>query len=239
MELIKNGVRPDGRKLGELRELKAKLKVVKNSEGSAMFRMGDTIAVASVYGPMEVYPAFLEKADKAIVEVNYQMLPFSTDDRIRPGFSRRSAEISALIKRVFESAIFVEDMPRTKVLINIDILCADASTRCAAINAASLALAAAGIPMKDMVASCAVGKVEGQTVLDVAGAEDTEGEVDMPIAYLPLTEEVLLLQMDGIIEKEEFTNMTAMAIEGCKKIHDFQKGVLLEQGTAVEGEEAQ
>ena len=230
MELIKNGVRIDGRKLDDMRPLSAKLGVVENAEGSAMFKMGDTIAIATVYGPMEVYPAFLEKADRAILEVNYQMLPFSTDERSRPGFSRRNVEISMLIKRVFENVIFVEDMPRTKILINIDILGADASTRCAAINAASLALAAAGIPMKDLVASCAVGKVENQTVIDVAGAEDMEGEVDMPMAYMPLTEEVLLLQMDGIITKADFKDMTVKAIEGCRKIYDFQKKTLLEKG---------
>ncbi|MBN2094903.1 MAG: exosome complex exonuclease Rrp41 [Candidatus Aenigmarchaeota archaeon] len=228
MTLIKDGIRWDGRKLEELRPLSAKLKVVENADGSAMFKMGDTIAIASVHGPMEVYPAFLEKADRAILEVNYQMLPFSTDDRMRPGFSRRSVEISSLIKRVFESAIFLEDMPRTKIIVNIDILCADASTRCAAINAASLALATAGIPMKDLVASCAAGKVEDQVVIDVAGKEDTEGEVDLPIAYLPLTEEVLLLQMDGIINRGEFSEMTSKSIEACKQIHDFQKNALME-----------
>jgi exosome complex component RRP41 len=228
MELIKDGIRLDGRKLDELRPLNAKLKIVENAEGSAMFKMGDTIAIATVYGPMEVYPAFLEKADRAILEVNYQMLPFSTDDRMRPGFSRRNVEISMLIRRVFENAIFLEDMPRTKILINIEILGADASTRCAAINAASLALAAAGIPMKDLVSSCAAGKVNEQTVLDVAGTEDTEGEVDMPLAYMPLTEEVVLLQMDGIITKADFKDMTAKAIEGCRKIYEFQKKALLE-----------
>jgi exosome complex component RRP41 len=228
MEMIKDGIRPDGRKVDELRPLNAKLRIMENAEGSAMFKMGDTIAVATVYGPMEVYPAFLEKADRAILEVNYQMLPFSTDDRMRPGFSRRNVEISMLIRRVFENAIFLEDMPRTKIVINIEILGADASTRCAAINAATLALAAAGIPMKDLVSSCAVGKVDDKIVLDVAGVEDTEGDVDMPLAYMPLTEEVLLLQMDGIIKKAEFKEMTAKAIEGCKKIYDFQKKTLLE-----------
>ncbi|MGC9310739.1 MAG: exosome complex exonuclease Rrp41 [Candidatus Aenigmatarchaeota archaeon] len=227
MALINKGIRFDGRKLEELRELKGNINPVKNADGSAMFRMGETIAIATVYGPMEVYPAFLEKGDRAIIEVNYQMLPFATDERNRPGFSRRNIEISTLIKRVFESAVFLEDMPRSKILINIEILCADASTRCAAINAASLALTAAGIPMKDLVASCAAGKVEGEAILDVAGKEDTEGDVDLPIAYLPLTEEVLLLQMDGIINRKEFGEMTEKCIEGCRKIHEFQKMVLL------------
>lgn len=228
MALIEKGKRIDGRKVDEMRPLDGRTNPVKNADGSAVFQMGDTIAVATVYGPMEVVPTHMEKSDRAIIDVNYQMLPFSTDERIRPGFSRRNVEISTLIQRVFEGVVFLEDMPRSKILINIEILRADASTRCAAINAVSLALAAAGIPMKDLVASCACGVVEGQTVLDVAGKEDTDGDVDLPIAYTPLTEEVLLLQMDGVITKEQFSEMTKMCIEGCKKIHDVQKKILLE-----------
>ncbi len=226
-KLIKDGKRLDGRKLDELRELKAELNVSKSTDGSAMFSIGDTIAVATVHGPMEVYPRFLENSEKAVLEVKYTMLPFSTDDRNRPGFSRRSVEISAVIKRVFERIIILEDLPKTKIIINIDILGADASTRCAAINAASMALVLAGIPMRDMVSSCSAGKVEDTLILDVAGKEDTEGDIDLPIAYFPLKDEILLLQMDGIMTKEELDKLLDMVKGGCKQIYDFQKETLL------------
>jgi exosome complex component RRP41 len=234
--LVIGGKRLDNRKIDELRKLNAELNISKSTKGSAMFTIGNTIAVAAIYGPMEVFPRFLEDNDKAVLEVNYNMLPFSTDDRNRPGFSRRSTEISAVIKRVLENVIFLEDFPKTKITINVDILSADASTRCAAINAASLALALAGIPMKDLVASCSAGKIENTLVLDVAGKEDTEGEVDLPIAYLPLTDEVLLLQMDGILKKEEFEKLMELAKKGCKQIYEFQKKSLLEFKSKLENE---
>jgi exosome complex component RRP41 len=227
-EIIKDWVRLDGRKPEELRKLSAELGLSKEANGSAKFCMGNTIAIAYVYGPMEVIPKFLEQSEKAILEVNYNMLPFSTEDRKKPGFSRRSVEISTVIKRVFENVIFLEDMPKTKILINIDILNADASTRCAAINAISLALASAGIPMKDLVASCAAGKVSNYLILDIAGKEDTEGDVDLPIAYLPVTDEILLLQMDGILKISEFNELIKLAKKGCQQIYEFQKKVLLE-----------
>ncbi len=227
-ELIKNGLRIDGRKIDELRELKSEIDLSKEATGSAIFHLGDTVAVATVYGPMECHPRRLEENDRAVLEVNYTMLSFSTDERNRPGFSRRSNEISSVIKRVFENVIFLKDFPKTKIIINMDILNADASTRCVAINAASLALAHAGIPMKDLVASCSAGKISGSLVLDVAGKEDTEGEVDLPIAYLPLTDEILLLQMDGILKKDELDKLLELGKKGCKQIYESQKKSLLE-----------
>ena len=225
---IKSGIRADGRKLDELRELEAKINISKEATGSAMFRMGKTKAIAYVYGPMEVIPKFLEHSERAILEVNYSMLPFSTEDRKKPGFSRRNVEISGVIKRVLENVIFLQDLPRTKILVNIDILDADASTRCTAINAACLALASAGIPMKDLIASCAVGRVGKNLILDVAGKEDTEGDVDLPVAYLPLTDEILLLQMDGILKIEDFEKLIELAKKGCKQIYEFQKKTLID-----------
>ena len=228
VELIKDGIRLDGRKLDELRELKAEINLSKGTAGSAIFHIGNTYGIATVYGPMECHPRRFEDTTKAVLEVNYVMLPFSTDERNRPGYSRRNIEISAVIKRVFERVVFLEDMPKTKITINIDILGADASTRCVAVNAAALALAHAGIPMRDLVASCAVGKVAGELILDVAGKEDTEGDVDLPIAYMPLTDELLLLQMDGILKKDEYSKLLEMAKKGCKEIYEFQKKTLVD-----------
>lgn len=233
-ELIKNGKRIDGRKLDELRPLSGELNPNKSCAGSAIFRIGNTVAVANVFGPMEVYPRFLEDSEKAVIEVNYNMLPFSTDDRGKPGYSRRSVEISALIKRALENVICLEDMPKTKITINIDIVSADASTRCAALNAASMALAMAGIPMRDLVASCSAGKVEGELILDVAGEEDCFGEVDFPMIYCPLTKEVLFIQLDGILKKEEFDKLIEYAKKGCIEIYDFQKKKLMEFKSTLE-----
>lgn len=226
--MIKEGKRTDGRNLDELRNLEAKIGISKEATGSAMFRMGGTKAIAYVYGPMEVIPKFLEQSERAILDVNYNMLPFSTEERKRSGFSRRNAEISSVIKRVLESVIFLEDIPKTKILVNIDILNADASTRCAAINAASLALTTAGMPMNDLVTSCAAGRVGENLILDVAGKEDTEGDVDLPIAYLPVKDEILLLQMDGILKNEDFEKLMELCKKGCKQIHEFQRNTLLD-----------
>ena len=215
-----------GRKIDQLREMEARAGVIENAYGSGYFRLGNSIAVAAVYGPKELHPKHLVDPVRAYVKCRYNMAPFSTTERIRPGPNRRSTEISKVIKDALSSVVFMEEFPETGIEIFIEVLQADASTRCVGLNAASIALADAGIPMRDLIASCSAGKVEGTVVVDVAGEEDCEGEVDLPIAYLPRTNKIYLLQMDGIIGKEDFKKALEMAAKGCKEIYEKQKEAL-------------
>jgi exosome complex component RRP41 len=163
------------------------------------------------------------------------MASFSVSERKRPGPDRRSIEISKMVSEAIENVIFVEQFPRTSIDIFIEVLQASAGTRCAGITAASVALADAGIPMKDLVPSIAVGKIDGRVAIDLKKEEDNYGEADMPIAILPRTGEILLLQMDGHFTLEEFKSGLNMAIEACKKIYELQKAAL-RQKYAVIGE---
>jgi len=231
-----NEKRPDGRKFDEMRKIEAKSNLIKRAVGSGYFKFGKTVAISAVYGPVEMHPRHLSDPLKAFIKFRYNMLPFSTDERIRPGPSRRSKEISKVVREALAAVIDLEEFPRAGIEVYSEILQADASTRCAALNAASIALANAGIPMKDLIASCSVGKVNGKIVLDVAGKEDSDGEVDLPIAYVPSENKIHLLQMDGIITKEEFKQALELAIEGCKKIHKIQVDALKKEYESV-GEE--
>ena len=105
----------------------------------------------------------------------------------------------------------------------VEVLQADGGSRCAALNAASVALADAGIPMKDIVSACAVGKVEDNIVLDVNNEEDQAGQADMPVGYMPNLEKITLLQLDGILTPSEYEKCIDVAIQGCKIIYKIQK----------------
>ena len=76
------------------------------------------------------------------------------------------------------------------------------------------------------MASCAAGKIDGNLVVDLGDYEDKEGQADVPVAYMPKTEKVTLLQMDGILSVEEFEKSVDMAIEGCKQIYEIQREAL-------------
>src|SRR3989337_135937 len=155
------GVRLDGRRFDELRPIRIEAGILKKADGSAYIEWGNNRVLAAVYGPREAHPRHRQDPAKALVQCRYNMAPFSVTDRKRPGPDRRSVEISKVISEAFASVAFVEQFPRTSVDIYIEVLQADAGTRCAGLTAASVALADAGIPMRDLVASCASGKIGG------------------------------------------------------------------------------
>ncbi len=224
--LDENGLRTDGRRPDELRPLKIQVGLLKNADGSAYIELGRNKIIVAVYGPREAHPRHVVIPDRAIVRCRYHMAPFSVDERKSPGFSRREIELSKVIREALEPAIFIEEFPRTAIDIFIEVLEADGGTRTASITAASVALADAGIPLKDLVAATAIGKIEGRLVIDLNGLEDQYGEGDMPIAMMPSLGQITLLQADGRFSGEEFEEGLKMAINAIKKIYRVQKEAL-------------
>ena len=221
-KLIIDGKRLDGRGPNDLRPIKFQAGVLKRADGSCYLEFGGNKVMAAVYGPREVHPRHLQNASRAIVRYRYNMAAFSVEERKRPGPDRRSIEISKVSREALEGVILEELYPRSAVDIFVEILQADAGTRAAGINAAAVALADAGIPMKCLVSACAVGKADGQIVLDLNKDEDNYGDADLPIAMTQFGE-ITLCQMDGHLTEDEFGTAVDMAMEGCRKIHEMQK----------------
>jgi len=235
--LTEEGLRLDGRALNELRKFRIEAGVLKNADGSAYIEWGRNKIIVAVYGPREVHPRHEALPDRMLLRCRYSMLPFSVqEERKSPSPTRREVEISKVIREALEPAIFVEEYPRTSVDIFIEVLEADGSTRVASITAAAVALADAGIPMRDLVAGVSVGKIEGKLALDLNGLEDQCGEGDMPIAMMPNLGEITLLQADGSFSKEEVLQAIAMAREAIRKIYEEQKRALKERYSKVSAE---
>ncbi len=230
------GLRLDGRKPQELRPIKIEVGVLEKADGSAYIEQGKNKILVAVYGPRELHPRHLALPDRALIRCRYHMAPFSTEERKNPAPSRREIELSKVIREALEPAIFVEMYPRTAIDIFIEVLQSDGGTRCAGITAASLALADAGIPLRDMVVACAAGKVGGQIVLDLNDTEDKEGEADLPLAFMPRSGEVTLLQMDGKFSPEEFERALGLAVDGCGQTYVLQKEALRRRYSTVRKE---
>ena len=162
------------------------------------------------------------------------MAPFSVDERKSPAPSRRDVELSKVIRQALEPAVFLEYYPKTSIQVYIEILQADGGTRCAGITTASLALADAGIPMRDLVVACAAGKADGKLMVDLMDTEDKLGEADVPVAFMPNLNAITLLQMDGSLSVDEFENAINMAIDGCKQLYALQKEALKSKYVTVE-----
>jgi exosome complex component RRP41 len=227
--LNEQGLRHDGRRIDELRSVKIEVGILKNANGSAYIEFGKNKIIAAVYGPKEVHPKHMALPDRAVLRCRYHMSPFSTDTRKNPAPSRREIEISKVIREALEPAVMLYDYPRTAIDVFLEILQSDGGSRCASIVASSVALADAGINMKDLVCACAAGKIGEQVVLDLDDVEDKEGSADMPVAIMPNFEQLTLFQVDGMLSKEQFRQAFSFALDGCKRVYQFQKDALMKK----------
>ena len=212
--------RIDGRKFDETREIEAKVGVIARADGSAMFKIGNTWAYAAVYGPRNLHPKFLQDPQKGILRCNYNMMPFSSSgERVRPGGSRRSKEISLVTGKALLPVLNLDEYPNSVVDVFIELPQTEAGSRCAGICAASMALA------------------DGILLVDLDYSEESykDGPVaDIPIAMMPNSGKITLLQMDGEIRKEELMELIEKAKKVMADIYEVQKKALKEKYHEVE-----
>ena len=112
----------------------------------------------------------------------------------------------------------------------------EAGSRCAGINAASMALADAGLLMKDLVCAVSVGRVDDKLLVDLDYTEEAYDDVpvaDIPVAITPASGNITLLQMDGLITKEQLSKVVEMGKKACKDIYEIQKKALKDKYTTT------
>ncbi|MEM4605721.1 MAG: exosome complex exonuclease Rrp41 [Candidatus Pacearchaeota archaeon] len=229
--------RSDGRNFDEIRPIVAKVGIVPSADGSALFQTGNTRAIAVVRGPRTLHPQHMQDPLRGIIRVNYQMMAFSVWDRVKPGTSRRSLEINKVIEWALSEIVDLSEFPGSVVDVLIQIPQADAGTRVAGLNAAVMALAHAGIPMKEMISAVACGKIDKTLVVDVNKEEEDyeegEGSTDIPICLGSLTKKIYLIQLDGRITIDEFKEVLNLAKKSLKKISEIQIEALKNPGKEI------
>lgn len=215
----------------ETRPIVAKVGVIKNADGSAYFKIGNTAAYAAVYGPKECHPRHQQNPDTGILRTFYNMMPFSgAGDRVRPGPNRRSKEISKITQNAIKPVVDLSNFPNSAVDVFIELSETDAGSRCAGICAASMALADAGITMKDLVSSVSVGNIGDTIVVDLDGDEEHIEDTnvsDVPITVIPTTGEITHLQMDGKISQDMLKKAVEKARSVCSELNNIQREALL------------
>ena len=220
--------RYDGRKFDEMRAIKAEVGIIPRAKGSARFQIGNTIALAAVYGPRGIHPK-IQDPYRGILRCNYNMMSFSgSGNRVRPGPSRRSKEIGLITENALLPALDLSLYPGSVIEVFIELIQTDAGTRCAGITAAAMALADAGFQMKDLVAAIAMGNIEGKIVTDVSNEEEhhKNGSTDIPVAMMPRDGKITMLQMDGYIKKEELREVLKSARKALIHIYKSQQEAL-------------
>lgn len=231
--LLEDGSRLDGRGLNDIRPITMRSGVLDRADGSCYLTWGNNKIICAVYGPRELHPKHLAKPDRAIIRVEYRLATFSVGERKSPAPRRREYELSKILAESIDKIVFLEKFPNGTIDVFITVLDADGGTRCAALTAASLSLADAGIPMRGVLTGCAVGKVDGKMVVDLSDIEDKEGEGDMPVAMIFNTGEITLLQCDGNFTQEEIEEGLKLSKIAIGEIYQMQRKAILSKYSQI------
>jgi|EP00090_Calanus_glacialis_P041009 exosome complex component RRP41 len=219
--LSDQGLRLDGRKAGELRRLQCRMGVYGQADGSAYLEQGNTKVLAAVYGPHDMRDSRLRALhDRVVVNCQYSMAVFSTGERKRrPRGDRKSQEMSQHLKQTFEATIKTELYPRSQIDIFVEVLQADGGNYCACVNAATLALIDAGIPLVDYVSACTASLVVDTPLVDVSSLEATTGGPELTVAAHPKSGQIVLLEMSHRFHMDHLDKVVEVALGGCRDIH--------------------
>jgi exosome complex component RRP41 len=217
-----DGLRQDGRLGHEVRKIRCSSGALSRADGSAYYEQGNTRVLAAVYGPREPPTRARALHDRAVVFAEVSTAAFATPGRRRPRKGdRRAVDAAATLKAIFEGVILSKSLPRTQIDIYVQILQNDGGALVAAINAASIALVNAGIPMSDFVVACTVGYVDKQFVLDLSAVEVGADGPELTMAVLAHSGKVASFQLESRMPNVTvFQQALEHGTAGCKQIFD-------------------
>lgn len=234
--LTPENLRMDGRKPHEVRPLVFQSGgIVSGADGSASVSMGLTKAIAFVYGPRpsnKKQPMPGSGVSAATVAVEYRTATFSAVDRRRRSKGdRQSQERAFWLQKIFEYAILVEQYPRSQIEIVVEVVQQDWSAVSAAINAVTLALINAGIPIRDMVVSCTLGLMDCKTVLvdlNHGEGENGAGSAQVILATYPRSGKLCLCEVESKVPVSAFEEACRIATASCAEIAQTMRKHVME-----------
>jgi ribonuclease PH len=236
-------MRPSGRAADALREVSFTPGFARHAEGSCLIRMGDTEVLCAASVEARV-PAFLRNSGQGWVTAEYGMLPRATHTRgereaARGRQSGRTQEIQRLIGRSLRAVTDRAALGEMTITLDCDVLNADGGTRCAAVTGAWVALSLAlrhlvrmnvlkVVPLTGQVAAVSCGLVEGEAVLDLDYAEDSNAGAD---ANFVLTAAGGIVEVQGTAEQApfseaQFLRLMALARLGTASLFAAQRGAV-------------
>ena len=241
-KVIKEGKRPDGRALTEVRPLSSEVGLLPRTHGSALFQRGETqILTVATLGGMSMTQKLdgLSPEDTKRYIHHYNFPPFSTGEARRMGTGRREIGHGALAERALAPVIPDEaDFPYAFRVVS-EALGSNGSTSMGSVCGSTMALMDAGVPITRPVSGVAMGLMtddEGnfQVLTDIQGVEDFFGDMDFKVAGT--REGITALQMDikvSGITQEIFRQALAQAKDGRAFILNHMLGTLAEPRTEL------
>eukprot|EP01006_Ploeotia_vitrea_P011108 TRINITY_DN29630_c0_g1_i1.p2 TRINITY_DN29630_c0_g1~~TRINITY_DN29630_c0_g1_i1.p2 ORF type:complete len:240 (-),score=106.28 TRINITY_DN29630_c0_g1_i1:109-828(-) len=215
------GLRLDGRRANECRKIACRLGAVEHADGSCYLEQGNTKVLATVSGPQEVEQRSQMSHECAIVRCEFRTANFATSQRkdFGSGGDRRHKEAALLIQQTLADLVLVQLFPRSQFTVCITVLQADGGERAVALNAATLALIDAGVPLKSFLTACSAGFVDDTAIVDMNYVERTSGGAEVVVAVHPDSGHVAYLQMDSKLSIPHFQGVMSLAVRGCKQVN--------------------
>ncbi|CAN6675176.1 exosome complex component Ski6p [Trichomonascus vanleenenianus] len=212
------GLRIDGRRWNELRHFNCRVNTHPSADGSSYVEQGLSKVVCIVKGPHEPDSRANTNPEALSVAVSLSVSPFSTTDRKkRLRNDRRVQEMAAMLQRTFSEAVLGHLHPRTQLTISLHVLAQDGGLLPACINAATLAVMDAGVPLYDYVSACSAALFEATPLLDPSNLEEN----DLPfltVGIIGQSEKVSLLLLENRMALDRLESVLAIAIAGCRDI---------------------
>jgi len=234
-----------GRAAHELRPHKVTPDFAPAAEGSVLIESGNTRVLCTVTVEDKV-PSWLQEQNKGWITAEYGMLPRSTQVRSRRDYQRtagRTHEIQRLIGRALRAVTDLSALGQKKIIIDCDVIQADAGTRTASVTGSWLALAYAcdkllragkipRWPLREQVAAVSLGVLNDQVLLDMDYVEDAAAAVDL---NLVMTNSGRLIEVQGTGEESTYTRddlnaMLDMGWEGLQPLFELQRQSLADKG---------
>ena len=236
-QITEDKVRPDGRAIDEIRPLSSKVDILPRAHGSALFTRGQTqVLSVCTLGSISEHQILdgLEEEDNKMFMHHYNFPPFSVGETGRYGSpGRREIGHGALGERALRQVMPTEDEFPYTIRVVSEVLESNGSSSQASICASSMAMMAAGVPIRATVGGIAMGLVkngENYTILtDIQGLEDHLGDMDFKVAGT--RNGITALQMDIKIEglsREILQEALTQARKGRLQILDHMESTIAE-----------
>jgi exosome complex component RRP41 len=221
------GLRDDGRRANEIREISIKIGLKSDYDGSAYIEIGQTKALAQVLGPHEVVNKRLESHERAVIVVEYAPAPFAGLERKRRRVGdREGVELALAVEQALSATVMVANYPNTQIDVFLTVLQDDGGRLPACLNVACLAIIDAGIAVSDMLVASSAGFIKEVPVVDLNFREQGAGGPYLPVAIHPSSENIVLAQMDSKLPLKDFESVLRLGINGCHQVHQVMQGAV-------------
>jgi len=224
-DLWDHQIRSDGRQPDELRKIYCEMGIFHpQANGSASFSIGNTKVMAAVYGPHEM--RFSQKKnhnpDKMAINCEFSSACFSSNERkTTTKNDRKSIEISANLQNLVNNIVVQDSFPGSQIDVYVELIQDDGGSYAACINAVTLALVDAGIPILDYAIACTATITHSVGIIDLNSFEKGAGCAELTVGILASSGTIVVLEQSYLLQLLYLNDVIAIAIEGCKKIYQI------------------